>query len=532
MSYEFIQSVGKYQYIYLIDSFRDENGQPRQKRVTIGKVKPKTGEKIYKPWYLEKLRDAGIPVELSSSEALFSVEDIRKSNVRSYGLFYLLDGISKRIGLEDALAKAFPNYWEEIFMLACFMVSTHDPLMYCEDWIEGTESLPVGRMTSQRISELLAVMKPEQRTDFYELWCSNRSEQEYLALDITSQSTYSGLVDDAEWGYNRDHEDLQQVNLCMLMGEISKLPIYQTVYSGSLKDVSTLDATLKKFEKITDGRKVTIVMDKGFYSHRNVTRMLGDDKHKPINFIISMPFTAAFARNQVDSERKDIDCVENTIVINGSSMRAVTKERVWNRDHKVYTHIYYSAKKANGIREALFAHVAVLREAAESEPEKHANDLEYCKYLNIRSSEKQESGYTVSIRNDVIDDELSIAGWVVVISNDVSSAKEAMQIYRDKDVVEKGFLRMKNSIDLGRLRVHSQESMQNKELVGFVASVIMSEINRVMCKMDMYRSYTMRELLKTVNKLRIQNVKGQSIINPVTKEQRLIYEAFELNLPV
>jgi hypothetical protein len=50
--------------------------------------------------------------------------------------------------------------------------------------------------------------------------------------------------------------------------------------------------------------------------------------------------------------------------------------------------------------------------------------------------------------------------------------------------------------------------------------------------MDMYRSYTMRELLKTVNKLRIQDVKGQSIINPVTKEQRLIYEVFELNLPV
>jgi hypothetical protein len=83
MSYEFIQPVGKYQYIYLIDSFRDENGQPRQKRVAIGKVKPKTGEKIYKPWYLEKLRDAGIPVELPSTEALFSVDDIRKSSVRT-----------------------------------------------------------------------------------------------------------------------------------------------------------------------------------------------------------------------------------------------------------------------------------------------------------------------------------------------------------------------------------------------------------------------------------------------------------------
>jgi hypothetical protein len=59
---------------------------------------------------------------------------------------------------------------------------------------------------------------------------------------------------------------ISKVNLCVLLGETSKLPIYQTVYSGSLKDVSTFEATLKKFEKITDGRKVTIVMDKGFYS--------------------------------------------------------------------------------------------------------------------------------------------------------------------------------------------------------------------------------------------------------------------------
>ena len=59
------------------------------------------------------------------------------------------------------------------------------------------------------------------------------------------------------------------------------------------------------------------------------------------------------------------------------------------------------------------------------------------------------------------------AGWLVMISNNVSDPKEALAIYREKDVVEKGFLRLKNSLDLGRLRVHREDSMQNKVFCRF-----------------------------------------------------------------
>lgn len=44
-------------------------------------------------------------------------------------------------------------------------------------------------------------------------------------------------------GDNRDKEQLPQINICMHMGETSRLPIYQVLYSGSLKDVSTLETT-------------------------------------------------------------------------------------------------------------------------------------------------------------------------------------------------------------------------------------------------------------------------------------------------
>ena len=42
MSYEVIQKVGRHQYIYLAEGYRNENGQPRQKRRPIGKIDPVT----------------------------------------------------------------------------------------------------------------------------------------------------------------------------------------------------------------------------------------------------------------------------------------------------------------------------------------------------------------------------------------------------------------------------------------------------------------------------------------------------------
>jgi transposase len=415
-------------------------------------------------------------------------------------------------------------------MLACFLVSTGDPFLHCEEWLARTEALPVGNMSSQRVSELLAAISPEEREIFYVAWSARRREREYLALDITSISSYSELIEDIEWGYNRDHENLPQVNICMLMGEDSRLPIYQTVYSGSLKDVSTLKTTLAKLDIVTGERPVLMVIDKGFFSKKNVDLMLIDEKIK--KFIISVPFTSTFAKNQVENERKNIDTAKNTIVVGEDSMRAVTRIRFWDNEHKVFTHIFYGAEKATRKKEEIYAHIAVLREEAEASPEKYLKSNEHMKWLVIRKSSKMETGYSVSIRDDAVEKALAIAGWVVIISNDVEDAKKAMRIYRAKDVIEKGFLRLKRSLDLGRLRVHSQESMQNKVFIGFIALIMLSEIHTIMSDKGIYRKMGMKQLIRALGKHRVQEIGGTRIVFPETKEQRQIYEAFGVDVPV
>ena len=126
----------------------------------------------------------------------------------------------------------------------------------------------------------------------------------------------------------------------------------------------------------------------------------------------------------------------------------------------------------------------------------------------------------------------STAGWLVIISNDVADAKEAIIIYREKDVVEKGFLRLKNSLDLGRLRVHREDSMQNKVFVGFISLILMSQIHKVMLDNGLYKKMTMKKLLMTLSKLRVQEINGTRILFPLTKEQKDIYKAFNVAEPV
>lgn len=523
------QKVGKHIYLYESESYRNKEGKPRNKRVSIGKIDPKTGNPVYKQEYLQRMMDAGTPVEQISSEQNFSINDIKKSTLKEFGAFYLYKQLAIETGLYGILKETLPNCWEQVFNLACYFVSSGEPVMYCEDWLLKTEALPCSSMSPPRISELLKSITNEDRIDFFEKWSAFRSEQEYLALDITSISSYSELIADIEWGYNRNREKLPQINLCMLLGEKSGLPVFQAVYSGSLKDVSTLKTTLQ-LASTTPFNKMTLVMDKGFCSTKNINTMLTDAQG--IRFVIAMSFTHSFTQKQVDSEKKDIDCLENTIVMGDDILRGITKERSWTAKHKVFTHIYYNALHAMHVKEKLYGRIANLVKQANLNPDNPDYALEFKKYLIVRKSDKTDSGYTINIRYDVVEEELYHSGWLVLVSNHISDAKEAISIYRAKDVVEKGFLRMKNCLDLGRLRVHSDNSMQNKLFIGFIALILMSRIHKVMLINGLYKTMTMKKLINILEKLRVQYLANIRILYPITKEQKNIFEAFGFNEPM
>ncbi|MDR2097505.1 MAG: hypothetical protein LBP37_03195 [Spirochaetaceae bacterium] len=73
--------------------------------------------------------------------------------------------------------------------------------------------------------------------------------------------------------------------------------------------------------------------------------------------------------------------------------------------------------------------------------------------------------------------------------------------------------------------------MQNKVFVGFIALILLSHINKVMVDKKMYRDMSMKDVLYTLKKLRVQKIAGENILFPVTLEQRRIYNAFSIKPP-
>jgi hypothetical protein len=540
------QTIGKHIYLDETVSFwNKEKKYSDNRKVRIGKIDPVTGETFWKKAYVDRLAEEGKDVGgmlIWGTEGEYAKSLLDKNagrdaqrtgarkalaSVRDFGAVHLLSEIAKKTGVASAAESSLPGLWREILDMAYYLVISAKPVMYCDDFAEASDGLASGSMSSQRASDLFARIGDEDRTAFYKEWYARMREREYVALDITSVSTYSEGIEAAEYGHNRDGERLPQVNVCMLFGQSSRLPAYQTLYSGSLGDVTTLRTTMEELSGVTDDAgDITLVMDKGFFSAKNVNAMLDAG----IRFLVPVPFTSKLATGLVASEKKDIDQIGNTIATLGAPVRGVCKERAWGKDGAtLHAHAFFDVMKATKERNELYGYVKSLADYAREHPLDSKRQAEYGRYLNVRRS--KASGWTVSVKEDVVAAEVERTGWLILISNDINDAQAALDIYRAKDVVEKAFERYKDSLGMGRLRVHGDRRMMGKTLVAFVALVLSSHIHKVMKENDLYKTMTFDRLLMTMAKLKSAKVGGKRILRPITKEQKEIYKAFGIKPP-
>jgi len=391
------QQVKGHIYLYESVSYRNDEGQPRSRKKIIGKIDPKTGNPIYNEEYIQRMHANGTPVEQSNREVTFTENDIKRSSVKEFGAFYLYRKIGEETGLIEILKDVFPKRWEQIFNIACYLVSSGDPIMYCIDWVEKTEAFQCGGLSPAAITEMYKDITFAEQTEFYEKWATHRDENEYLALDISSVSSYSELITDVEWGYNRDREHLPQINLCLLMGEDSGMPVFQTTYSGSIGDVSTLKSILK-IAAALPLKKLLIVMDKAFGKIKNINDMLSDKED--IRFLVATSFSLDFSCEAVNKERGTIDTIENTIIIGDDSVRGVTRQLKWGDKHTLAMHVFYNALDAAKIKEDMYSDVASMMEILKQDPTNKEKAEKYNKYLEVKPLTGQDL-CDITVRYDI-----------------------------------------------------------------------------------------------------------------------------------
>lgn len=194
-------------YVYSIEKcyWDKKKKSPRNKQLCLGKLDPESG-KIIPSKRRKKI------VERATSAPGITVTS------RVAGPYLLLEKITKTHGLDKLLKRSFGEKWELILSLVYFLVQKGNALSRAEAW--STSCLhPYGKsIASQRISELLRVVSEDERQKFLAMWLEQVLEQDYLCYDITSVSSYARHNEYTQYGYNRDNERLEQINLSMLFG--------------------------------------------------------------------------------------------------------------------------------------------------------------------------------------------------------------------------------------------------------------------------------------------------------------------------
>ena len=271
-------------------------------------------------------------------------------------------------------------------------------------------------------------------------------------------------------------------------------------------------------------KRLVLVMDKGFYSEKNVKTLLTD--YNDSEFLIAIPFTTGIANELVKAERKTIECAANSIKTSSSPIRGVSRQ-IEIGEYSLFAHIFYNPEKELSERNDLYEHINRLKEMIEAGKVPGRDKKETEKYLTTARKRKPE----ITIKQDVIEKELCTAGWMVVIGNGERWAQSAHDIYRKKDVVEKAYMKYKNMLGMNRLRVHNDERARNKNLVAFISLVLVSYIHNVIKQHDLYRKMTMEKMIITMSKMKIITINGHQILRPLTKAQQDILKAFSIPIP-
>ncbi len=236
-----------------ISYWNKDKQQSRAKRKCIGRVDPKT-QKIVptEKRKISRKKTKRGPVPVTWTARCF------------YGATYLFDRIGEATGVTEDLKRCFPESYRQILSIAYYLIlEDKNPMSRFPHWAL-LHRHPYGKsISSQRSSELFASITEEARQRFFRLQGKRRVENEYLAYDSTSISSYSKCLRQVRYGKNKDHEHLAQINLTLLFGQQSRLPFYYRKLAGNIPDVKTLRKLLADMNRL-GYKKIKVVMDRGF----------------------------------------------------------------------------------------------------------------------------------------------------------------------------------------------------------------------------------------------------------------------------
>ena len=508
MAYIVEQKIKGRIYLYEVESYWDkEKKQPRQRRKYIGPKEPKKKSEI----------------KTKQSHLI----------TRNFGNIFLLNFISEKLGITEILKSCFPEYYPEILALAYFEIMEGSALYLFPYWIDEQFLPNTKKLYSPGISNLCEDVgrSQAQRFEFIQKWIDHLKPINGIYYDITSISAYGTNIDFIEWGYNRDREDLPQLNMGVIFCQNNSLPIFYNIYPGSIVDVTTLKNCIK-YMNVCNLKDILLVLDRGFFSKSNVLEL--NKEKNTAKFIIPLPFRLKKVKELLKKNKKYIRNPVNSFKFKEEVLFHL-KESVEFDQEEFDAHVFSNEKAEVHQRHSFLSCLLDIENKVKNRQLKTLK--EYMVYKESGIPEKYRKYFkwnkkTLKIEKNIrkIKEYISSMGSFILLTNQKNMSRaDVLDHYRKKDSVEKVFDIVKNEIDGKRLRVHSSFNNEGRLFIKFIALILYTEISRTMHKEKLFNKYSVKEIMAELKKLKVTVIdNSEPIVSELTKKHKTILKTFKI----
>ncbi len=416
-----------------------------------------------------------------------------------YGPFIPLMKITESMGLKDML-KTYLTEDESnrVMALALSKIVRPLPQNSIQSWYEGTYMSTVipANLSSQRNSEL---MEKIGSSDLYRRFSidliKKMNPESSLMYDITSIPSYS-MAQIFEYGHAKDHPELEQINMSMVMEKKRRMPIYYELYPGSIPDIVTLKRSIEYLSPYI--QEMEIILDRGFFSMDNLRLISG------MKYIIAASLSKKEVKSVFSRISRTVDRADNTIMHEG--------------DPIFCQHVSFTTEELN--MTGYFFHDPK-READErtdfhrrlKERRNMIEDLQARKGLaktidRIAGSYGKYITYTIEngkiitkARDNAISAMENRMGRFLLVYKGEYSPSECLSFYRQRDTIEKAFRVLKTDLDIFPLRDHKESTIRGILFIFFISLIIRSALLRGMQSSHLNEKYSVERMLLELEKL-------------------------------
>jgi len=206
------------------------------------------------------------------------------------------------------------------------------------------------------------------------------------------------------------------------------------------------------------------------------------------------------------------------------------KKETLKEPRRIYVHYYYNIDKAAEEEKAFDRKLMALRRELKSGKRIPENENQYKKYFDVHTTPTR--GTKATVKEEVVLQAKKYFGFFALLTNETMNAVTALEIYRNKDLVEKAFGNLKERLNLRRTLVFSEQSLDSKLFIEFASLIYLSYIKKQMQNTDLFKSYTLLGALDKLDVIECFEVPGQKLrVGELFEKQKEIYKCLGVDPP-